>query len=230
MSQHSSAPSQARLTAFVRTQTRLLPVAEFPDIRLHRADDVMTVLARAGELLGQADPALPFWAFPWAGGLGVARYLVDHPETVAGRTVVDLAAGSGLCGIVAARLGAASVLAIDIDPVAAAALALNARANGVRIAFSGRDPLDDKLPTCDVILAGDVCYEETMAGRMLAWLGRAAARGTDVLIGDPGRAYLPGRGLRRLAAYDVRTSRELEPSDVRTVSVLTFDRPVVTGP
>jgi predicted nicotinamide N-methyase len=219
------APTPARLTAFVREQTRLVPVPDLPDIRLHRADDVMTVLARAGELLGQEDPPLPFWAFPWAGGLGVARYLVDHPETVASRDVVDLAAGSGLCGIVAARLGAASVLAIDIDPLAGAAVALNARANGVRIGFAGRDPLDDEPPACDLILAGDVCYEETMARRMLAWLGRAADRGTQVLIGDPGRAYLPARGLRRLGAYEVRTSRELEPSDVRTSSVLTFDHP-----
>ena len=156
-------PSPATLRAFVRRQTRLQPVPDVPGVRLHTADDVMSVMAAAGEVLGQADPPLPFWAFPWAGGLAVARYLQDHPDEVADRHVVDVASGSGLCAIVAMRLGAASAQAVDIDPLAEAAVALNARANGVRIGFSRRDILGDEPPVCDVILAGDVCYEEIMA-------------------------------------------------------------------
>ncbi len=214
-------PSPATLRAFVRRQTRLQPVPDVPGVRLHTADDVMSVMAAAGEVLGQADPPLPFWAFPWAGGLAVARYLQDHPAEVADRHVVDVASGSGLCSIVAMRLGATSAQAVDIDPLAEAAVALNARANGVRIGFSRRDILGDEPPACDVILAGDVCYEETMADRMVAWLRLAAERGTRVLIGDPGRTYLPS-GMSCLATYRVTTSRELEDAEVKGSAVYTF--------
>src|SRR6476659_9049748 len=120
--------SPATLRAFVRRQTRLEPLPDVPGVRLHVADDVMAVMRLAGDALGQADPALPFWAFPWAGGLAVVRYLQDHPDEVAGRHVVDVASGSGLCAIVAMRLGAASAQAVDIDPFAAAAVGLNAGA------------------------------------------------------------------------------------------------------
>ena len=139
---------------------------------------------------------------------------------MAGRHVVDVASGSGLCAIVAMRLGAASAQAVDIDPLAEAAVALNARANGVRIGFSRRDILGDEPPVCDVILAGDVCYEETMAERMIAWLRLAADRGTRVLVGDPGRAYLPS-GMTCLATYRVTTSRELENAEVKGSAVYT---------
>ena len=182
-------PSPATLRAFVRRQTRLEPVPDVPGVRLHTADDVMGVMAQAGEVLGQADPPLPFWAFPWAGGLAVARYVQDHPDEVASRHVVDVASGSGLCAIVAVRMGAASAQAVDIDPLAEAAVALNARANGVRIGFSRRDILGDDPPVCDVILAGDVCYEEIMAERMI---GLAPARGRPWHT-RPGRR--PGPGL-----------------------------------
>lgn len=181
----------------------------------------MSVLQLAGSELGQADPPLPFWAFAWAGGLAVSRYLLDHPDEVAGRRVVDLASGSGLCAIVALRAGAVAVQAVDIDPLSEAAVALNARANGLRIGFSRRDPLGDPPPECDVILAGDVCYEETMALRMVDWLGVAARRGTRVLLGDPGRTYLPA-GLERLATYQVRTSREIENAEVKQSAVFTI--------
>jgi predicted nicotinamide N-methyase len=214
-------PSPARLRAFVRRHTKLLPLSDVPGVRLHVADDVMTVCRLAGTELGLSDPPLPFWAFPWAGGLAIARYLVDHPDEVAGRTVVDLAAGSGLCAIVALRCGAASAEAIDVDPFSEAAVELNARANGVRVGFTSRDLLADGPPDCDVILAGDVCYEETMASRMLAWLRLAADGGTRVLIGDPGRKYLP-RDLERVATYPVRTSRELENAEVKQSAVFTF--------
>jgi predicted nicotinamide N-methyase len=196
-------------------------VADVPGVRLYTADDVMTVMHMAGRELGQPDPPLPFWAFPWAGGLAVARYLVEHPEEVAGRHVLDLASGSGLCAIVAMRMGAALAQAVDIDPLAEAAVALNAPANGVRIGFSRHDILDDLPPAVDVILAGDVCYEETMADRMLGWLRQASRNGTRVLIGDPGRAYLPS-DLALLATYRVTTSRELEDAEVKPSAVYTL--------
>ncbi|MEO7663978.1 MAG: 50S ribosomal protein L11 methyltransferase [Candidatus Limnocylindrales bacterium] len=218
-------PSAARLRAFVRRETRLAPVADHPAIRLHQAADVMALLQRAGTLLDQDDPPLPFWAFPWAGGLAIVRHLSEHPDLVAGRRVLDLATGSGLCAIAALQAGATAVEAVDIDPLAEAATELNARANGVRITFTRRDILGEPLPDgIEVVLAGDVAYEETMAGRMLAWLRRAADTGATMLVGDPGRAHFPGAaaGLVRVATYQVRTSRELEPADVREAVVWRF--------
>ncbi len=216
-----STPSQARLRAFVRQHTRLLPVADLPAIRLHTGSDVMAICQQAGALLGQVDPDLPYWAFPWAGGLAVARHLAAYPEIVTGRAVLDLATGSGLCGIAAVHAGAQSVIAADIDPLAAAAAWLNGRANDARLDVIGQDLLDDPPPPVDVILAGDVCYQEGMTSRVLPWLRRAAGYGTLVLVGDPGRAYLPA-GLERLATYRVRSSRELEPLGVTAAAVYTF--------
>jgi predicted nicotinamide N-methyase len=210
--------SPASRRAFVRRHTRLQDLAEVPGLRLHLADDVTAVWHRTGEFLGLADPPLPYWAFAWSGGLGIVRYLLDHPDDVVGRRVVDVGSGSGLCAIVAARLEAASVQAVDIDPFAAAAVDLNARANRVRVGFSARDPLGDPPPACDVLLAGDVSYEGPMAERMTAWLRAAAADGTRVLIGDPGRAYLPD-GLERVASYRVRTSREIEEAELTDATV-----------
>ena len=213
-------PSPASRRAFVRRHTRLQDVAEVPGLRLHLADDVNALWHRTGEFLGLMDPPLPYWAFAWSGGLGIARHLIARPEEITGRTVVDLGTGSGLCGIVAARLGAASVLAVDVDPFAAAAVELNARANHVRVGFSWRDLLDESPPATDVVLAGDVSYEGPMADRMAAWLRGAAANGARVLIGDPGRRYLAD-GLERLATYRVRTSREIEEAELTEATVYT---------
>jgi predicted nicotinamide N-methyase len=196
-------------------------VPDLPGVRLHLAGDVTTLWRQTGEALGAVDPALPYWAFAWVGGLAISRFLFEHPDEVEGRSVLDMAAGSGLCAIVAARCGAASVHGVDIDPFAEAAVAVNARANGVHVGFSGCDLLDSAPPDYDVILAGDVCYEETMASRMVDWLRAAARRGTRVLIGDPGRTYMP-RDLERLATYEVRTSREIEASDARAATVYTI--------
>jgi predicted nicotinamide N-methyase len=213
--------SPANLRAFVRRHTRLEAVPDVPNVRLHLADDVMATYRLAGEELGQSDPTLPFWAFAWAGGLAVALYLADHPEEVASRRVLDLASGSGLCAIVAVQAGAESVHAFDIDPLSEAAVALNAHANGVHVHFSLQDLLDNPPPPIDVILAGDVFFEETMGARVFAWLREAARGGTRVLIGDPGRTYLPP-GLERLASYRVHTSREIENAEVKESAVYTI--------
>ena len=217
----TSAP--AHLRAFIRSHTRLVDVPGLTGVRLQLADDVMEMCRLTGRELGQPDPDLPYWAFAWAGGLAISRYLMEHPDEVAGRTVLDIASGSGLCAIVAMRCGAASANAIDIDPFAEAAVAINARANGVHVGFGASDILGAPPPPCDVILAGDVCYQETMAGRMVGWLRRAAEGGARVLIGDPGRTYMPA-DLERLAVYRVRTSLELEDAEVKESAVFTFPR------
>jgi predicted nicotinamide N-methyase len=159
---------------------------------------------------GDPDAGLPYWAFAWAGGLAIGRYLREHPATVAGRHVFDLASGSGLCAIAAMHAGASAATATDIDAFAAAAIELNARANGCRVSAVRRDVLDGEAPDADVILAGDCWYEARLAERVLPWLLQARATGIDVLIGDPGRRYLPTDALVELASYDVQTTTELE--------------------
>jgi predicted nicotinamide N-methyase len=210
--------SPANLKAFVRRHTRLVDVADVPGMRIHAADDVTRVWHATELELALSDPPLPYWAFTWSGGLAISRYLIDHPDVVANRSVLDLGAGSGICGIVAARLGADSVQAADVDPLARAAIAVNARANDVRIGVSRSDVLESEPPDVDVVLAGDVCYEETMGRRMIDWLRTAADQGARVLLGDPGRAYLPP-GLERLASYRVRTSTEVEEAVVKPSAV-----------
>ncbi|HEX5467379.1 MAG TPA: 50S ribosomal protein L11 methyltransferase [Candidatus Limnocylindrales bacterium] len=196
--------------AFVLHQTRLRPVPGLPGIRLHLADDVLALWGAVQAATGEPDAPLPYWAFAWAGGLAIAHYLVDHPETVADARVVDVASGSGLCALAALGAGARTVEAIDVDPLAAAAISLNARAAGRRLAVVRRDVLDEDPPPADVILAGDCCYEADLAARVLPWLRRAADRGTRILLGDPGRRYLPRAELIELAGYEVRTTTELE--------------------
>lgn len=182
-------------------------------IRLHLGDEVLPLWHALQVETRDDDTPLPYWAFAWGGGLAVARYLAEHPEAVAGRRVLDFASGSGLCAIAAVRAGAADVQAVDIDPFAVAAVAANAAANRCRIAASRRDMLDGEPPDVDVIVAADCWYEERLAGRVLPWLRRAQARGIDVLIGDPGRRYLPVSELRLLATYEVRTTTDLEDMD-----------------
>jgi predicted nicotinamide N-methyase len=213
----------------VCASTELVTVPFVPEISLYAADDAYGVW----ELTDRArhdgsDPTetpVPFWSFPWAGGQALARYVLDHPDLVRGRRVLDVAAGSGLVAIAAAKAGAAHVVANDVDSFAAAAQELNARANGVAIEPLMADLLDGETDA-HVVLAGDVCYERELAGRLLGFLRRAAARGADVLLGDPGRTYLPHEHLDEVAAYDVPTTLALESSqDKRT----TIWRPRRTG-
>ena len=165
----------------------------------------------------------PFWAFAWAGGQALARYVLDNRHVVAGKAVLDFASGSGLVAIAAARAGAARVVAADIDPFCGPALALNAQANGVIVGFTDMNLLDAPAPAwAEVILAGDICYEKPQAERVLAWLAAAHAAGATVLIGDPGRSYFPRQGLIKLAEYQVQTTRELEDMEVKKTAVWTL--------
>jgi predicted nicotinamide N-methyase len=196
--------------SFVLRHTRLRAVPGLDGIRLHLADEVLPLWHDVQLEARDPDAALPYWAFAWGGGLAIARYLAEHPEAVSGRSVLDVASGSGLCAIAALDAGAGHTTAVDIDPFAVAAIGLNAKAAGHRLTTVERDILDEEPPDVDVILAGDVCYEAGLAERMIPWLRRARARGVDILLGDPGRRYLPAAGLVELATYEVRTTTELE--------------------
>ena len=205
--------------AFIRENTRLQTVPHAPEIALWLADEITPIWRLTEEELGQMGLPPPFWAFAWAGGQALARYVLDHPNEAAGRRVLDFAAGSGLVGIAAMKAGAAQVLCADIDPFCQAAVAANALANGVTLDFTVADLLQAAPPDVDVICAGDICYERPMTEAVLAWLARARANGTRVLIGDPGRTYFPRSGLDFLAEYRVPTTRELEDQEIKRSSV-----------
>ena len=212
------APSAAHI---VRTNTALRPVALVPQIRLHQASEPIGVWQRTEQAAGRTGLDPPFWAFAWPGGQALARYVLDHPETVRDRRVIDIASGSGLVAIAAARAGAASVAAYDIDPLAAAAINLNADANGVAVLAVCADVLDEDAawPDVDVVLVADAFYQRDLADRVMRFLDRGHARGADVLAADFGRAYLPRDRLRALAAYDVPGLSVLEDSDVKHTTV-----------
>ncbi|HWE60213.1 MAG TPA: methyltransferase [Chloroflexota bacterium] len=208
--------------AFIRQHTRLQCPPHVPEVQLHLADEITPIWRMTEQALGAMGVPPPFWAFAWVGGQAIARYLLDHREAVSGRRVLDFAAGSGLCAIAAMKAGASCALAADIDPLCEAAVMINARTNAVSVAFTGRDLLDADPPDSDLILAGDICYEQRLAARVLGWLQAAHARGTRVLIGDPGRTYFPREGLVRLAGYQVLTTSELEDTEVKRAGVFTF--------
>lgn len=200
---------------FVRAHTRPAPVPFVPELTLHQADEPIGLWERT-EAGGTEQPP-PFWAFAWAGGQALARYVLDHPTLVAGRSVLDLATGSGLVAVAAARAGAASVTANDIDPLSLAAATANAALNGVTLEPVQGDLLGSD-PAVDVVLAGDVCYSREMTARVMPFLRRAAGRGALVLLGDPGRAYLPA-GLLPLGAWDVPVAESLESVEIRHTTV-----------
>lgn len=200
---------------FIRANTTIASPPLVPEIRLHLASAITPLWQATEDTLTQGQVPPPFWAFAWAGGQALARYIIDHPETVADRDVLDLASGSGMVAIAAAKAGARHVTAADIDPFAVVATGLNAGLNGVSIQIESRDLLDRGPAGWGVVTAGDVCYEEPMASRVLAMLRRIAARGRTALLGDPGRAYLPREGLAELARYTVPVSRELEDREAR---------------
>lgn len=206
-------------TAFILANTRLQSVPHAPEISLWLADEITPIWKMTEEELGALGLPPPFWAFAWAGGQAIARWLLDNPEEVRGRTVLDFATGSGLVGIAALKAGAASVTGCDIDPFCRAAVVVNAQANGVTMGFTGDNLLDAAPPGVDLICAGDVCYEKPMTERVLDWVASARAQGTRVLLGDPGRTYLPKSGLTFLAEYRVQTTRELEDYEIKRTCV-----------
>jgi predicted nicotinamide N-methyase len=207
--------------AFVRATTHLDAPPFVPEIRLRLADDIVGLWEKLEADLGVSGTAPPFWAFAWAGGQALARYVLDHADLVRGRTVFDFASGSGLVAVAAVLAGASSAVANEIDRFAGAAIALNAEANGVRLTADLADALADAGAgvDADVILAGDVFYDRDMADAVRPFLDRAHARGATVLVGDPGRHYLPRHGLRRLDSYDVPVPVDLEGMRVRRTAV-----------
>jgi predicted nicotinamide N-methyase len=201
---------------FVRRNTAIARPPLVPEMALYLATEITPIWRASEESLARGNVPPPFWAFAWAGGQALARYLLDHPEAVAGREVLDIGSGSGIVAIAAAKAGAAAVTAADIDRFAAAAIALNAALNGVAVKIETRDLLDRAVAGWGVALAGDICYEEPMASRAIALLRRIAARpGRLALLGDPGRAYLPREGLVERARYVVPTGPFLEDHEAR---------------
>ncbi|MDG4876792.1 methyltransferase [Mesorhizobium sp. WSM4935] len=203
---------------FILDNTALMAPPHVPEVLLHLADEAHDLWLRTEEELAEIGLPPPFWAFAWAGGQGLARYVLDHPGTVRGKRVLDFASGSGLVAIAAAKAGAAQVIAADIDPFCETAIAINLEANGIEAQFLGTDCVgtDDGW---DVVLAGDVFYDKAFADRLLPWFTSLKARGAEILVGDPGRAYLPKTGLEQLAVYQVPVTRVLEDAEVKRTTV-----------
>ncbi|MGE0596009.1 MAG: methyltransferase [Hyphomonadaceae bacterium] len=208
----------ADIPAFIRENTRVLTLSHLPELRLHLADDAVALWELTEEQLGQLGLPPPFWAFAWAGGQALARYVLDHPDIVRGKRILDVASGSGLVAIAALKAGAAHALAVDIDRFAAHAAALNAALNEVALATSDADPIGE--PTdAEVVLVGDLFYDRDLAPRVYAWLTSLERAGKTVLIGDPGRTYLPREKLTQIAAYDIPVTRALEDAEIKRAAV-----------
>lgn len=206
---------------FILANTDLMRPPHVPEVQLHLASEAHELWLKIEDELQEIGLPPPFWAFAWAGGQGLARYVLDHPELVAGKHVLDFATGSGLVAIAAMKAGAADVLAADIDPWVGTAVSLNAAANGVDLAFT-RDNLVGQSVEADVILAGDVFYDRDFAAVLVPWFKRLSAQGKSVIVGDPGRAYCPKDSLVALATYQVPVTRALEDSEVKRTTVWRF--------
>jgi predicted nicotinamide N-methyase len=218
----TGAPEQQQI---ILATAALAPVTLVPEIRLYQASEPISMWQRTERATGRTGLDPPFWAFAWAGGQALARYLLDHPEAVAGRRVIDVASGSGLVAIAAVTAGAAAVTAYDIDPLAVAAIAVNAEANGVAVPAVCADVLGDQdlpVPGTDLVLVADAFYEQDLAARVLEFLDRSHARGAAVLAGDFGRRHLPQARLVPLASYDVPGLAALEDRDVKRTTVWTL--------
>ena len=222
---HPSARPAPSALEIIRSSTELGPVPLVPEIRLYQASEPIQLWQRTEVAAGRTGLDPPFWAFAWAGGRALARYLLDHPEVVSGQRVIDVASGSGLVAIAAAQAGAAAVTAYDIDPLAAAAIIVNAEANGVAVPAVCADVLaagGPPAPRPDLVLVADAFYEEDLAGQVLRFLERSRARGAAVLAGDFGRKYLPRARLAPLASYDVPGLLAVEGSETKRTTVWTL--------
>jgi predicted nicotinamide N-methyase len=203
---------------FILENTSILSSPHVPEVRLNLADEAHDLWHRTEAELSESGLPPPFWAFAWAGGQGLARYVLDNPQSVRGRKVVDFASGSGLVGIAAMMAGAAEAVCADIDPYAFEAASINAALNHVAVKPL-RENLVGDMPDTHVLLAGDVFYDRQLAGELIVWFRQLSARGIEVLVGDPGRAYLPKERLEQLAVYEVPVTRALEDADVKRTTV-----------
>jgi predicted nicotinamide N-methyase len=209
---------------FVMANTKLLPVPLVPEIRLHIAEESLPIWRKTEEELGTMNIPPPYWAFAWAGGQALARFVIDNPDLSRGRRVLDLGCGSGLVAIAAAKIGA-HVLAVDVDPLAVAATALNASANAVSVETAAVDYLARVPEDLHVVLVGDLFYERPLAQRVLAFADAARMRGALVLVGDPRRSYFPTRRFQKLAEYSVPVTRDLEDAEIKRTSVWRLTEP-----
>jgi len=214
--------AEADPQAYVAGNSILQTAPLVPEIKLHLADERAPLWSKTQRDLWDDGIVLPYWAFAWAGGQALARLLLDEPERVCGKRVLDFASGSAISGIAAMMAGASYVLAADIDPLAAVAARMNAKANDVVLDTSTDDLVGQSLADFDVIIAGDICYEQSVAERVRDWLGAEARRGRDVLIGDPGRTFLPRKDLEPVIGYGVKSARDLDDTDVRNARVWRF--------
>jgi predicted nicotinamide N-methyase len=203
--------------SFILANTALIVPPLVPEIRLHLATEVVPLWRKTEEELQAEGVPPPYWAFAWAGGQALARYVLDHADEIRGRSVLDFGSGSGIVAIAAAMAGG-RVLAADIDEFAATAIALNAKANGVTLDIT-QDDVIGREDAWDIILVGDMCYERPLAERLLTWLTACAANGARIFLGDPGRSYFPKSGVEKLATFHVQTTRELEDREIRETSV-----------
>jgi len=203
---------------FILDNTSITTPPHVPEIRLHLADEAHDLWLKTEDELEEIGLPPPFWAFAWAGGQGLARYVLDHPESVAGKRVVDFASGSGLVAIAAVKAGARSLLAVDIDPWTAAAIELNRRLNDVAVTLSVEDIIGRPVDA-DVLLAGDVFYDKGFADRLIPWFETLSRAGRTVFVGDPGRAYCPRDRMQALATYEVPVTRALEDAEIKRTTV-----------
>jgi predicted nicotinamide N-methyase len=211
--------AEAARVAFIRANTQLLAPPLVPEIKLHLAHESLPIWQKTEEVLGGLNVPPPYWAFAWAGGQALARYVLDHPALVCGGRVLDLGSGSGLGAIAAVKAGAGDVVGNDIDAVALTAMRLNAEANAVAFRVTAEDLLDDARCEFDVVLVGDLFYERELAARVLAYIEAAATGGALVLIGDPRRSYFPQERFARAACYDVPVTLDLEDAVVKPTTV-----------
>jgi len=205
--------------AFIRAQTVLAKPSAVPELTLHLATEVTPLWQMTEERLSQNGLPPPYWAFAWPGGQGIARYILDHPAEFQGKCILDFAAGCGIGAIAAMKAGAKSAVIAEIDPMAITATQLNAMQNNVTVSSAAHVDMTKPYKGVDIIIAGDVCYQQAMSALMLRWLWLCVAKGRRVILADPGRAYVPHQGLKQLGSYIVPTSRDLEDSDSRTVTV-----------
>ncbi len=215
-------PAEEDPQAYVAGNSVVQTAPLVPEIKLHLADERAPLWNKTQRDLWDDGIVLPYWAFAWAGGQALARLLLDEPERVRGKRVLDFASGSAISGIAARLSGASYVLAADIDPLAAIAAQMNADANGITLDTSTDDLVGQSLAGFDVIIAGDICYEQSVAERVRDWLGEEARAGREVLIGDPGRTFLPRKDLEPVIGYGVKSARDLDDTDVRNARVWRF--------